>query len=149
MTVKLTVDQLLVALSHISTIIRERRPMPQRGKLAFAKMHTALTPTFNIYSKERDDLIASYDYHPMVPRPAKPTDSEEDIAKGFVLEPHKEFAVPEDKMADFEAKWKPIGDKIIDLDVKPISVKLFNMGDMVDGSIEANEIIEMGDLISE
>jgi len=149
MTVKITADRLLMALPIIATIIRERRVMPQKGKFAFARMHAALMPDFTLINQQRDEIIKTYNFHPEVARPAKPTDSEDDIAKGFVMEPSKEFAVPEDKMAEFAEKWKEIGESELTLNVEPISMKLFDLGAMTDGSIEANEIIEMGDLITE
>jgi hypothetical protein len=149
MTVKLTADRILISLQIISSIIREKRPMPQKGKFAFARMHAALLPEFKTINEQRDEIIKAYDFHPMVPRPAKPTDSEEDFAKGFVMELSEDFAVPEDKMAEFAEKWKEIGETEITLNVEPISIKLFDLGAMTDGSIEANEILEMGDLITE
>lgn len=147
--VKLTADQLLIAMTHVSTIIRERRPMPQRGKIAFARMHSALMSDYTIIAKERDDLVKSYDYHPVVKVAATPADGEEAMARGWVERPHDEFAVPEDKIKEFEEKWKETGDTVLEIEVTPISAKLFDLGTGTDGSIHAFEIIEMRDLITE
>jgi len=150
MTVKLTVDQLLVAMTTVSTILRERRPMPQRGKFAFAKMHTALMDDFKKHSEHRDELIATYGHKETLRRPALPErDSVEDVARGYAEMPAVEFSVPQDKLKDFDEKWKIFGEEEIELDVKPISLKLFDLGTGTDGSVEGAEIIDMGALIVE
>lgn len=149
MTVKLTIDKLLTGMTTVSTILRERRPMPQRGKFAFAKMHTALMDDFNKYSAQRDELIATYGYKAMLRRPAGPGDTDEDIARGYAEKEAEEFSVPQDKLKDFEEKWKILGEEEIEIDVKPISIKLFDLGTGTDGSVEGAEIIDMGNLITE
>lgn len=150
MTVKLTADRLLIAVPVISTILRERRPMPQRGKFAFAKMHTALMDEWTRINLMRDELIKTYDYHAIERRPAVPErDTEEDVKRGYSERVSTEFSVPEDKLKDFEEKWKILGEEEIELDVKPISIKLFDLGTGTDGSVEGAEIIDMGALIVE
>jgi len=150
MTVKLTADKLLTAMTTVSTILRERRPMPQRGKFAFAKLHTALMDPFNEWSGKRDELIAAYGHKEKLRRPAiAGQDSEEDVKRGYSERTSTEFSVPEDKLKDFEEKWKILGEEEIELDVKPISVKLFDLGTGTDGSVEGAEIIDMGALITE
>lgn len=149
MTMKLTIGQIHIAVQVISTILRERRPMPQRGKFALAKMHSALLPKWEEIDKQRDELIKTYNHHPVMRRAATAADTEEEIKIGYVEKVSDEFGVPDDKARDFAEKWKLIGEDEVEADVKPISVKLFDLGTGSDGSIEGAEIIEMGNLVIE
>lgn len=149
MTMKLTVGQIHTTVQVISTILRERRPMPQRGKFALAKMHTALLPKWEEINEQRDELIKSYNHHPVLRRAVTAQDGEEDIARGYVEKVSDEFGVPDDKAKDFAEKWKILGEDEVECDVKPISVRMFDLGTGSDGSIEGAEIIEMGNLVTE
>lgn len=149
MTIKLTAERILIAVPIISTILRERRPMPQRGKLLFAKMHTALMPDWTKANEQRDELIKAYNFHPLIRRAANPTDGDEAFERGYVDEPSVEFGVPPEMATDFADKWKILGEEEIEVDVKPIQLKSFDLGTGSDGSVEGAEIIDMGELIVE
>lgn len=147
--IKLTVNQLITAVPIITTIIREKRPMPQKGKFNFARMYSTLLPHWNRLNTERDELIKSFDHHPMLRRAATPDDSEEDRERGYVEKASEEFSVPVDKMKDFEEQWKPIGEREVEVEVEPIPMKTFDLGLGSDGSVDAAEIIDLGPLITE
>ena len=132
---KLKVQQIMDATLVVSRIIREDRPLPIRGKYLLARMHAKLLPEFTTIDTQRDGLITTYDHHPMTAGP------------DGVLEESKEFSVPEDKMPEFTALWKEIADQEVDIDLTPIPLAALDLGG--ESSIEAHELIVLGDLISE
>ncbi len=135
---KLTVQKVMDATLTISAIIREARPMPQKGKYRLARMHAKLLPEFTIINEKRDELIKAYDYHPMVEGPGGPLDTQ---VKS------ENFAVPTDKMEEFGKARKEIADEEIELDVEPMPLAQLDLGDNADGSIEASELIVLGELV--
>lgn len=125
---KLKVQQVMDALVALTTIISEKRKMPQRAKYCLARMHTKLTSEFADASKQRDELIMAYDH------------VEEGTGRNIV---------PPDKVAEFAAAWKEIGDTEIEVDVEPIPISFFSTPDNnADGPINADEIIQLGDLMT-
>ncbi len=141
---KLKVQNVMDATILISQIIRECRPMPQKGKYRLARMHAKLLPEFNTINKQRDDMIKVYDHHPMVSAGG----SKEDPL-GQIMAPSAEFSVPEDKLEEFFAAWKEIGDGEIDVDVVPMPMSQFDLGDKINGSLEGNDILVLGQLVTE
>ncbi len=127
---KLTADQVYSATLVVAQIIRENRPMPQKGKYWLARLHAKLLPEFNPISERRDAMITAFDYHPEVDGVQLP-----------------QFAVPPDKAAEFAAAWKEIGEQEIDADVQPVSLACLDLGDNADGSITASELLALGDLV--
>jgi len=121
---KLTAGQVFDATLTVSQIIRENRPMPQKGKYRLARLHAKLLPEFNPISVQRDEIIASYDH----------------------LNADGAQAVPEDKMPEFLVKWREIADQVIDVDVEPIP---FDQIDNEAGSISASELIVLGALVAD
>ena len=89
---KLTVQKAMDATLVISQIIREARPMPQKGKYRLARLHAKLLPEFQTINTRRDEMITAYDHHPMI----KSTDS----AGAEIEVLSDEFSVPLDKMVD-------------------------------------------------
>lgn len=139
---KLTVDKMMAATIVISIIIREKRPLPQKGSYRLARLHSQLLKDFTVASEKRDAMITAYGFHPMVPAPLS---AENPMGEGLV--PSDAFAVPDDKAEEFSAAWKEIGGEEIDLDVQPISLSCLDLGGNVPSSIAANEFIAMGDLV--
>ena len=129
---KMTAFQAWERTLVISKIIREARPMPQKGKYLLARMHAKMLPEFNAVNDQRDKMIGAYDYH--------------EVTDGVASQA---FSVPTDKMAEFNAAWKPIADAEIEVDVQPIPLSALDLGSMSNGSIEANELLTLGELISE
>lgn len=122
---KLTVQQVWDATLTISAIIRDRRPMPLRGKFRLARMHAWLLPEFTIISERRDALIK--DYH---------------------LWNGEAWAVPDNMMEHFAAAWKDIGAMDIEIQVEPISLGDLDLPGQ-NGAVEAHEMAALGDLIVE
>lgn len=137
---KLTVQHTMDAVLTISQIIRDRRPMPQKGAYRLARMHAKLLPEFNTISAQRDAMIKAYGTHQ-----TKTTlcDGVEETVET------EDFVVPPDKMGEFTAAWKKIGDEEIDVEIEPIPLSYLDLGDNVDGSIRADELIVLGDLVKE
>ena len=142
---KLTVQKALDATITLTNIINRSAPMPLVGKFRLARMHAKLLPEFTLANAKRDEMITAYGYHPMEQVKA-PTPDEPDAIE---LRTSDKFAVPPDKGAEFAAAWKEIGDQEIDVDVTPIPLAQLNLGDEANGSIEAHELIVLGDLVAE
>lgn len=136
---KLTVQQMIDATLTVSQIIREARPMPLRGKYLLGRLHTKLVPEFNAANAQRDALIRAYD----VRQTQKVT-----LATGDEVEVEtEEYMVPPDKMTEFLASWAEIASEQIEIDVQPVPVSALDLGG--NGSIEAHELIVLGDLITD
>lgn len=133
---KLKVNDVFQATLTISQIIRENRPMPQKGKYRLARMHAKLLPEFTMISEQRDALIKAYDHHPEIYGP------------DGVSRPADEFSVPADKMQEFNAAWKEIGDQEIEVDVEPIPLDQLDLGS-ANGSVTASELVTLGELVRE
>lgn len=138
---KLTVQQTMDAVLVISQIIREQRPMPQRGKYRLARMHAKLLPEFQTINAQRDDLIKAYNHHETIKNKDPATGAESEVI-------NQEFSVPLDKMGEFTEAWKKIGGEEIDIDIEPIPLSQLDLGDNADGSIQASELITLGDLVA-
>lgn len=124
---KLKVQHVFDATLLVSQIIRERRPMPQKGSYRLARMHAKLQPEFDTIANQRDALITAYDH--------KAPEAEA-------------FSVPDDKLAEFQEAWKKVADEEIEVAVEPIPLVYLDLGDSVVGSISASELIVLGDLVS-
>lgn len=138
---KLTVQQVMDAVLTLSTIIRESRPMPTKGRYRMARLHAKLLPEFQTINSERDKLITAYNHHEMI----KTTDN-----AGVETEtPAAEFSVPVEKMPEFTEAWKKIASEEIEVDAEPIPLAYLDLGDNVEGSIQSNEFIVLGPLVKE
>ena len=156
---KLKVQHLMDATLVISTIIREDRNLPQKGKYRLARMHPKLNKEFLLVNAQRDEMIKAYDHREMVPNPAGaiPDEVRADIAASgniHQLAPKMiespEWSVPADKIAEFMAAWQEIADQEIEVDVEPLPLdQLCFPGDLADGSIAAHEFIVLGGLVVE
>jgi hypothetical protein len=127
----------------VAAIIRERRPMPQKGKYRIARLHAKLLPEFTALDARREDIIKAYDHHEMV---SGPKTKDDPLGQNEVLA--EEFSVPADKLTEFSKAWAEITDEEIDVDVEPVPLDQLSF-EGVDGSIHANELIALGDLVKE
>lgn len=135
---KLTVNRVLEVTEVIAKIIRENRPMPLKGAYRLARMHAKLYAEYLPITSRRDALIKAYGYHPILPSGTE----------GISIE-SEQFAVPADKMEEYAAAWAEIGNEEIEVDVQQIPLAQLDLGDTVAGSISANELISLGDLVTE
>lgn len=140
---KFKVQHVMDATLLISRIIRERRPMPQKGKYRLARMHAKLLPEFTVINDQRDALIKAYDHETKV----KIKDADGVETEASTTPPS--YSVPLDKMDEFTAAWKEIGDGEIEVDVEAIPLAQLDLGDGTDGCIEAAELITLGELVKE
>lgn len=138
---KLTVQQIYDAVPIISQIIRDKRVMPLKGKYRLARMHAKLLPEFNTADAARSDLIKAYDTHMKIEVEDPETHERKQIDGD-------NWIVPDDKMPEFTASWKQIADQEIEVDVEPMPLAQLDMGDDVNGAIEAGELITLGALVS-
>lgn len=152
MTMNLKVQHLMDATLVISQIIREQRPLPQKGNYRLARLHEKLNREFLIINAKRDEMIKVYDFHPMVPNPKyNPEAADGDVVK---LEPKMiqsaEWSVPEDKLAEFQEKWKEIAEEEIEVDVQPVPLdQLCFAGPDIEATISGHEFIVLGSLVTE
>lgn len=151
MTMKLKVQHLMDATIVITSIIREDRPLPQKGKYRLARMHPKLDKEFQIVNERRNDMIKAYGHHPLVPNPAFNREAAEGVDPASIPEfiPHTEFSVPEDKLAEFQAAWEEIANEEIEVEIQPIPLEQLILSDNTDGCIGAHELIVLGDLVQE
>lgn len=141
---KLKAQQVYDATLTVAQIIRDNRPMPQKGKYRLARLHAKLLPEYTTLNERRDAMITAYDHHPMVSGPKSAEDP-----LGQQLVPSDQFGVPADKAAEFTAAWKEIGEQEIEVDVEAVPLAYLELGDSVDGSITANELVTLGELVCE
>lgn len=137
---KLKVQQVMDSMLVVTNIINRQCSMPQRGKYLLARMHTKLLPEFKVMDARRDELIQAYN------TPQTRTETGDD---GHPIQVSVEglWQVPPEKMPEFTAAWKEIGDEEIDVDIQPLPLRAISMPDGSDGMIEASELITLGDLV--
>jgi hypothetical protein len=123
----LPVQQIWDATLLISAIIRDRRPMPQRGKFHLARMHARLMPEWTVASARRDELIEAYHCW-------------NDEAQAW--------AVPPEMTEHFNAAWKDIASIEIDVEVQPVALADLDLAGQ-NGGIEAHELALLGELVVE
>lgn len=140
---KLRVQQVMDATIVLTRIINEQREMPQKGKYRIARMHAKLLPEFKVIDARRDEMIKAYG-NPQVKTETNPENGEVTITPV-----EGQWQVPADKMPEFTAAWKVIGDEEIDVDVQPIPLAYLSGNDQENGAIEASELITLGDLVQE
>ena len=141
---KLTVGKVMDATIVLTTIINEKRSMPQKGKFLLARLHARLLPEYNLGNAQRDAMIKSYD--------TLATEDVIDGATGEVRQVPKmdaKWIVPLEKLEEFNTAWKTIADEEIDIDVEPVSIRQLDMCDGSNGSIEAHELITLGELVTD
>lgn len=134
---KLTAQHVFDAAPIVAQIIREQRPMPQKGSYRLARLHKALAAEYATVCERRDALIVAYD-HKVKVKDAAGNDTDQEIS-----------SVPADKAAEFFAAWKEIADEEIEVNVEPIPLVYIDLGDETAGSIRANELITLGELVCE
>ncbi len=141
---KLKAQHVLDATVVVAQIIRENRPLPQKGKYRLARLHAKLLPEFNTLNAQRDAMISAYGWQ-------QPLDSNWDSSRPDVGTPalSPNFSVPPDKLPEFNAAWKEIGDQEIDIEVEPVPLAHLELADNVDGSITGHELVLLGDLVTE
>ena len=126
---KLTVAQVRDATLVISQIIREQRPMSQRGKFRLARLHAKLLPEFNTIEAQRDALIKEH---------------------GSLLEGETDkWSVNPEHMDAFNEAWAAVAGEEIEVDATPIPIGELDAPGVANGSIEAHEIIVLGDMITD
>jgi hypothetical protein len=141
---KLTAQNVYGSTIVLATIMRETRAMPQRGKYLVARMHAKLLPEFNVLNARRDEMIKAYN----TPQ-TRFEKTIEDPLGGREVPIEGEWKVPADKMSEFSAAWKALGDEELDIDVQPIPLAALSLPDGADGSVEAHELATLGDLVSD
>lgn len=134
---KLKAQDLYNAVLILSAIMRERRAMPFKGSYRIARMHALLKPEWDVLNKKRDELIEAYNHK------AEIKDKD-----GTVLMLAEQFSVPNDKLPEFNAAWKEIGDMEIEVaNLEPIPVAQLDLGEHVPSAIHAGELLDLGNLV--
>ena len=140
---KLTVQRVMDVLPFITAIINDGRKLPQKGAYRLARMYAKLLPEFEVANKQRNALIRAYDFPLMV----SPRASAEDPLGQGPKVPSGEFTVPLDKLEEFNAAWKEIGEQEIEVDIQPAPLEQFDLGPNFPASIEAHELAVLGELV--
>lgn len=137
---KLKVQHVMDATIALTNIINRQCSMPQRGKYLLARMHTKLKVEFDVMDARRDEMIKAYNN-------PKTTTLVGEAGATIITQIEGQWQVPDEKMSEYVAAWKEIGDQIIDVDVQPIPLLALCMPDGTDGLIEAAEFITLGELV--
>lgn len=140
---KLRVQNVMDATLVLTAIINEQRAMPQKGKYRVARMHAKMLPEFKIIDARRDEMIKAYNM------PQTRLDKTLDDPMEHEVPIDGQWQVPADKMPEFIAAWKVIGDEEIDVDVQPIPISSLSLSEDADGSIQSHELAILGNLITE
>jgi len=135
---QLTAQQVFDATLTLTTIINEKRPMPQLGKYHLARLHSKLLPEFNLLATQRDALIDAYDHY-------EPIGTDGD-GNPLLATTH---SVPADKVGEFNAAWKAIADTAMWIEVDPIPIQCLSLAGDANGSIEAHELVTLGNFVSD
>lgn len=142
MAMKLKAQHVFDATLTVDRIIGSNRPMPQKGKYRLARLYAKLLPEFTTLNERRDAMITAYGHHEMV-------DVMDTRTNTASHEPSPQFSVPADKLSEWAAAWKEIGDQEIEVDVEPVPLVYLELSDCADGSITATELVTLGDLVKE
>lgn len=142
---KLKVEHVFEAMVTLTRIIRENRQLPQKGSFYLARMHSKLYGDFQVISAQRDEIIASFGVHQQIPDPT--WDRKKDPLGTAPLIDGPGFMIPEHLQAAFVAKWKPLADEEIEVDVQPIPLSALDFGPTVPGTISALELSILGELV--
>lgn len=137
---KLTLQRIMDAMPVIATIINERRPLPQKGKYRLARLHTKLTGEFEMASQHINEMIKAYDC------PLTNTVTLADGTEETAPVPGG-FRVPDDKMPEFNAARAAFLADEIEIEVEPVPLAYLDLGDAANGSIEAYELVQLGELV--
>lgn len=119
---KLKISTLFSAYLVLSTIIKEKRPLAQKGKFRVARLYDQLTPEFTRVDGERNTLIVRF--------------GEEVNGNYHVAESSPEWP-------KFVAAWNEFA--AIEIDVEAEKIPLADLGE--DG-IEAQEFLTLLEFIS-
>lgn len=122
---KLTVQRVFDVTPLVTAIINEKRSMPQIGKFRLARLHAKLKPEYDTAAAQYDALVVKHG--DAVIGDAGPTGA---------------FRVTDEHMPEFTAEWRPIGDTEVEVDVEPLRIHELD-------SVEAHEIVTLGDLVTE
>lgn len=140
---KLKVQQVMDAALVLTKIINSQRALPQKGKYRIARLHSRLMPEYTVIDARRDEMIKAYN------NPQMKTVTLPETGATVEVPVDGQWQVPADKMPEFTAAWKAIGDEEIDVDVQPIPLSCLSLGDSEEGAIEAHELITLGELVSD
>ena len=98
-----------------------------------------LLPEYETIEKQRDELII--DHGTQLPTVDPATGEQQTAADA-------PWTVPPEHMADFLAAWKPVSEEEIEVDIQPVPLSYLDCC-ATNGGIEANELITLGDLVTE
>lgn len=128
---KLKASQVVAATTTLASIINENRPMPQKGKYRLGRMHAKLYAEWEQLEVRRKAIVEQH-------QEAVPVEGGDGGSE------------PTYRVSDAgEAEWQEVLAEEIEVAVEPIPLSSIDMGDTVNGSISANELQALGDLVSE
>lgn len=131
--IDLTAGRVFEVTPLVQRIVSENRIMPARGAYRLARLLKHLLDEFEIINGRRNALILAYDHKVEVE------------VEGQLQERN---AVPDDKLAEFNAAWREIADQTIVIDGAPIPLSCFHM-DGQPGPFNTQEIFVLDGLIAE
>ena len=149
---KIKVRTIFEATPILKLISDQRRPMSQAGKFRVARMHAVLLPEYLAIVKERDAIIEPYGYHPMIPKDLSMramAAAGMPVPEGTEMIEAEYFAVPPDKIADWNEKWNEMADEEVEVNINPIPISMLSPAGAENGSIEISEIASLDELVTD
>ena len=131
---KIAAKTVYEATPILAAVINQDRPMPQKGKYRIARLHAKLYPEWRLLEDRRESILAAYRVSTVV--------KNEDGSEGTLT------AIPDDQLPTAEAEWLAILSTEIDLDVEPIPLAAVDLGDNTNGSLSAQDLMSLGDLVA-
>lgn len=136
---KLKIGHVFEAAETVTTIINEKRPLPQKGAYRLARLYAKLKPEYDLIAARRNAMIEAYDYKP--PHSIQIEGEPERLADNF--------SVPVEKLEHWKKAWTEVANEEIEVDVQPVRLEYLCAPDGGVGAITAAELIVLDDLVTE
>lgn len=130
------VEDLRTAFPVLVAIINDKRVVPQKGAYRMARLYQKLLPEYQTITAKHDEIVVASGAVEVPVNAADPDGP-------------KNMQVPPDKMAEWAAAWKLVGDEVIIIDAEALPIEQLSLGDFVPGGITASEIVGLGALVAE
>ncbi len=141
----ITVQHVFDAAPILARIMNENRPLPGKGVYRIARMNRKLQTEWTLIAERYNVLVRSYNHkRPLIDgKQVEPT--EENLKDPACV---MQDAVPEDKMAEFQAKWAELAAEEIEVAVEPIPLDQICI-DGHEGHISFAEFTALGTLVAD
>lgn len=122
---QMTAEELLTKFRMLSAILNDpRRPIATTGAYRLAKLYRAIEPEGRQIEEEHNRLVREC---------------------GEQQAGRESWSVPKERDAEFQERWRPVADRPVTLDLKPVPLRFLGEA----GGITAAEFVVLDGLIVE